>query len=655
MKQKRVISLIIAIMMLATIFIPAAYAQTKPSVSVVGTVVEDAEGNIDNTYFEVSMKVESGDEGFFSAGMVLQYDMSKLKLVDWNGNEIDLSQSTDWIKAMPVPAIGPKELTGKYALAYQSTVHMGETEKNIGYLSLTAEASRTMILKDDTQNVVNVRFKYADETAKSEMINDLNSDGADFAMEKFIGLAPDDVAAESVVNQSVWYQANDETTIYYYTTNDETLGVAYGTVMDKPSFVLRKGATVNSGGGGMTLDQVGVVMFYDWQEDFMGARAMSSTTGEEELQTITDEFAKLSYSGNYTTDTNTNESRYVADDTKVLTNKKGYNFGGWVQVTPATLESTFTAYDTKEEIDNAIVDIQNDGLAMSGGVAYLKAAYVGNEELNKFDGSGGTVIGSSKYYTYSDFTYGKAGDNTYIIEFTVNRENPDKYGVTKLKNPVVKLEASLGGSSVYVSSQMTGDDIQRVQVAIPKPLEKEMDYAKISVADNSTNEYITIAPSSENGIFNPYSEGSIINSGAGYVVEGTVIETNSIIAEAIEQFVMGKAFMQWTMSFSYMSFDEMKLCEDYIDKQIGIGSTSSSTLTNAAKNKIMLYKVAKNGKNLTLSDMQNAILMETERKAGTTATWSTMQSKIEAVQNHVDKIGCDMTIEELEDFINLTF
>lgn len=696
MRQKRVASLLLVVVMLVSVLTPGlgnVFAQVQPALSVVGRIIESSDGTIDNEFFELSLKVEPGAEGFLSAGAVLEYDTSLLQVVDWSGNVIDLSQSTNWIKAMPVPAVGPTQLTGRRAMAYQDATE-GVSK---AYISLVAEAPQSTALTEQMQNVINVRFRYTDDAAREKIFKDYGiqpsatpevsplpsveptaepapadepeaspeastapeptgtpaSAGAEFAAEKVFTLAPDDIAAASEVNQSIWYQADDENTVYYYTTADpadSSLGAHYGTLLTaRPAFALTKGESVNSGSGGMTLDQVQVLQFYDWDETFLGARAISASSSNTEVAEVVESFSKLIYDGEYKVDNSTHEDRYVENDEKILTNKKGYNFGGWVEVTPQTLDTTFTAYATEEEINAAVKDFKKDKLTVSGGAAYIKAAYVGNETLNVFDENAGGSFATREHYTFSDFSFGRIDAKTYTMSFNVKRQNVNGFGVTRLRNPVIKIGLNIGGSIIYMMSTMTGADNQRVQVAVPNAAEE--DNFQISVTDNSTN-YITSVIYSLAPYIYPYKPGNMENTGAGYIVEGMAVYTNDLMQQATDAFLANGAFIDWSIRFNAASFKELRLYED-ITQQDTV-STQDAYYANVAKNKLVLYKAAKGGRNLTYREMKDAIAMKTGVNLVNTISAAYLKEKILAVQKEYNDTG-ELSASELETFINAGF
>lgn len=698
MRQKRVASLLLVVVMLVSVIVPGmgnVFAQTQPALSVVGRIIESSDGTIDNEFFELSLKVEPGAEGFLSAGAVLEYDTSLLQVVDWSGNVIDLSQSTNWIKAMPVPAVGPTQLTGRRAMAYQDTTE-GVTR---AYISLVAEAPQSTALTEEMQNVINVRFRYTDDAAKEKIFKDYGIQpsatpevsplpsveptaepapvdepeaspeastapeptgtpapaGAEFAAEKVFTLAPDDIAAASEVNQSIWYQADDENTVYYYTTADpadSSLGAHYGTLLTaRPAFALTKGESVNSGSGGMTLDQVQVLQFYDWDETFLGARAISASSSNTEVAGVVESFAKLNYDGEYKVDNSTNEDRYVENDEKVLTNKKGYNFGGWVEVTPQTLNTTFTAYATEEEINAAVKDFKKDKLTVSGGAAYIKAAYVGNEKLDS--GVAGNI---AAFYTYSNFTYDKIDNKTFAVQFDVKRENSVNQGVTRLKKPVVSVIIKVSGESVYVMSEMTGKDEERVEVVVPKNAEE----FSISIMDNGTGKsYLLTKAVSLLGELKPKGVSPSLGvNGEGYVVEGTVVDFNNTMLEAIQSLEEGKRLTAWTLLAAAV-FQDMNMDAAVNSQNIGSQNPTAAILSGIARNKLMFYSVANGKKTLNYQEMIDAINMQTGDKISnpSNAQFVTyLQPKVESIYNESQmNHGGSMTAKQLEDYINASF
>lgn len=698
MKQRRAASLLLIVAMLVSVLTPGlgnVFAQAPPGISIVGRIVESADGALDNEFFELSLKVEPGTEGFLSAGAVLEYDTSLLQLVDWSGNIIDLSQSTNWIKAMPVPAVGPTQLTGRRAMAYQDAEE-GVTK---GYISLAAEAPQSMALTEEMQNVINVRFRYTDDAAREQILKDYGiqpsvtpevtesplpslestekpaaveeglgpegtispqpmvtvAPGADFAAEKVFTFAPDAIAAASEINQSVWYQGDDENTVYYYTTvspAEDSLGAHYGVLLgDRPAFTLTKGESVNTGGG-MTLDQVQVLQFYDWDEAFLGARAISASSSNTEVAGVVESFAKLNYDGEYKVDNSTHEDRYVENDEKVLTNKKGYNFGGWVEVTPQTLDTTFTAYGTEEEISAAVKDFKTEKLNVSGGAAYIKAAYVGNEKLNS-----GLTSADKSYYSYSDFTYDKINTETVLIKFTVKRKNGAGEGVTRLKDPVIRTAITVAGQKVYTMGQLANKDVEQIEVTVPASASE----FSITVMDNgSGTNYLLTNPISSVGVIKPDNESTnkFIN-GKGFIFEGTVTNVNNIMLEAIKELENGNRLGSWTLQINLSVFDVINLSDAVKNQNLGTLNATSAVLQGVARSKLMFYSVANGKRSLTHEEMLEAINMNTGEKITnpTNAQFvSYLQPKVQNIyQESQTNYNGKMTAQQLENYINTAF
>ena len=404
---------------------------------------------------------------------------------------------------------------------------------------------------------------------------------------------------------------------------------------------------------GLLLNQINIIHFYDWDGTYLGDNLFWAIGGKEAAYRAVEEFSRKNYAGGYTVDNSTHEDRYADDASKPLTYKKGYNFGGWVEVTPETLDSTFTAYATEEEINAAVRDIRNDGLDFSKQTACVKAAYVGNETLDT--GVQGSV---RRYYTFSDYTYDKLDTQMYGIEFTVRRENVAGYGVKRLIKPVISIRCTIGDKEFYMPPyQLTAQDKQRVMIEVPR----ESDEISIAVRDNGTGKRYPLTNHVSSSTIFKAKEPSILDSSftdRGYKVEGTLKYVNNVSVEAIQELENGKRSTAWTL-ISYAIFDDMNLSQAVTSQNVGIEGETNSNLAGIARHKIMLYSVANGKRELTYEEMEQAIQMNTGTHLENIKNAdfvSYMQPKVEAVyQESQANYGGVMTAQELEAYINANF
>lgn len=247
---------------------------TVPFVEIVGSTIKRS-----NDFFELGVKINPPAEGFLTAGVVLQYDSSLIVPATWDDENpaIDMSDRTDWRNVVVLPAVSPKELSGKMAFAYQEKQEAenpdtpepptppdpenpddnqggepaGQAEgedtegenptdptdptdptqptepeeptayASKGYLCLSGEAALPIKTMPDGGRIVTVRFRYAgdDKDAKAAVKQKV-IDG--FEAGNIVTLAPDSIAAASHIGQSLTYCASEdiENDSFYYTTVD---------------------------------------------------------------------------------------------------------------------------------------------------------------------------------------------------------------------------------------------------------------------------------------------------------------------------------------------------------------------------------------------------------------------------------------------------
>ena len=718
MQGRKVVSWImtaVMLMALLPIFAASAYAagespaDTAPKITVVGSTIAAADGTEDNDFFELNLKIEPGSAGFSTAGVVLKYNRTVILPVDWSGRDIEVPVGDNWEedKIAVIPAMGPAELSGKVALAQNPPA-----DSAWGYLYLSAEAPLPVTDGKTIEKAVTVRFKYVDTTpvdppstaspapttaptaeptaepvvTADEPAPDESPDPsatpapADTQIPKskadilktflkgdIVSVAPNLVAERSPAGKIVWYKADyTDTNEYFY---EEPKAAAFA-LSGEPALSLtappdlglvENGTSASTGGsgGGVDLGSVRTALCYDWDNTFLGAVTVAEGDSPDVAAAnaaAVETFAKTLYKDadtKYTTDITTNEDRYVDDAAFPLTYKKSYNFSGWMETTAAALESTHSSFEDQDTIKAALKDLSTAPLVFTNGVTYLKAAYLGNEKLDNYAEGGNSSFGTRYYYTASNFSYSRVDAKNYSTKFTVRRKNADDFGVTRLNNPIVKVELDLNGSSVYLMTTMSGSDEQEVEIIVPK----NADSYKYTIVDNSGDiSYLLATPKSLITELFPSKEGNLANSGMGYVVEGTAVYVNQVAEEAIDLFTRDTPLTcpEWSNTINVNYIKDLNL---YTEMQSQDSTLANNDLqkANTAKNKIMLYKVAKGGQSITWQDMNDAIKISTGSHLPQAATNANMKPKILAVQAKRTSLGRDLTVSELEAFIQNDF
>ena len=197
MRKNKIMIFTLLISILMTM-IPSAVSfasEGEPAITVIGSTIKN-----DKEYFELSLKINSGAVGFSAAGIVLQYKSDVINPVSWDseGTLVTMTDTSNWQNIASIPAISPKELSGKTALAYQ-----GENET--GYLYLSSESALPLAeLTESVQCTITIRFRYAGDDDAAKAVSK-QSVIAGFESGSIVSLAPDEVAANSPAGQSVVY------------------------------------------------------------------------------------------------------------------------------------------------------------------------------------------------------------------------------------------------------------------------------------------------------------------------------------------------------------------------------------------------------------------------------------------------------------------
>jgi len=540
---KRIIAVMSALT-LAVGLLPVVSADevtsTKPEITVVAKRITG-----EDNYMEISLEVNGDYEEYSSVGAVLQYDPSLIVPTTW-GDEataVDMSESTSWATRRALPTLGKDTWTTHTALTYiesktDETTHL--TTKT-GYLYLGAEypgvvpnnatdpsatadpsatptPTRTPTVTptpdpkatpdpDQHQNpVVVARFIYADENAKKKIEDQWTSAwDNDWTQNKVLTIASDDISSTSPAQFGfAIYKADFSMKGYQFDYTNSVLETSEQATNKDIEIVLGQGKSAKS--GGLSLNDIYVTMFYDWDDSLIGT--LTCGVGEDatesvndyvkekfihpDLQTNTNYASKErtdNYRGEYpntgpnSTDpttpggagTVTNGSDYP------LTNKLEYCFagktihadapyaGGWTKVSASNMSDTWTALDnattfdlmpelgadgnpvdssqTKPDMESFdFSDVTTDDI--DGGTLIVKAVYIPGEWLNV--DTGGKV---SNYYsvpykeTYDILSEISENDTVYGINLKYRRINAVGHGVSRAKEPEVRMDLTQTGAS----------------------------------------------------------------------------------------------------------------------------------------------------------------------------------------------------------------
>ena len=593
---------------------------TKPEITVVAKRITG-----EDNYMEISLEVNGDYEDYSSVGAVLQYDPSLIVPTTWDdeATAVDMSESTTWATRRALPTLGKDTWTTHTALTYiesKTDTATNQTTKT-GYLYLGAEYSgvvpnnstdpsatadpdatptstKTPTVTptpdpkatpdpDQHQNpVVVARFTYADENAKKKIEDQWTSAwDSDWTQNKVLTIASDDVSSVSPAQFGFTiYKADFSMKGYQYDYTDSVLETSEQAANKDIEIVLGQGKSAKA--GGLSLNDIYVTMFYDWDDSLIGT--LTCGVGEDatesvndyvkekfihpDLQTNTNYSSKErtdNYRGEYPhagpnstdpttpggTGTVTNGSDYP------LTNKLEYCFagktihadapyaGGWTKVSASNMSDTWTALDnattfdlmpelgadgnpvdssqTKPDMESFdFSDVTTDDI--DGGTLVVKAVYTPGTWLNN-GGSFYSFKGPVKYSTLSTTITNTAA--VYAIDFECRRVNSKGYGVSRGENPKVNMLLTQEGAkkSSNVSLDIENKDVFDVRLT-PDRFVTSVGYKLI---DTSGRNIITgVEISSENDLDSAKKPFYLVDDTyTGFKIQSTINKVTELVLD----------------------------------------------------------------------------------------------------------------------------
>lgn len=593
---------------------------TKPEITVVAKRITG-----EDNYMEISLEVNGDYEDYSSVGAVLQYDPSLIVPTTWDdeATAVDMSESTTWATRRALPTLGKDTWTTHTALTYiesKTDTATNQTTKT-GYLYLGAEypgivpnnatdpsatadpdatptPTKTPTVTptpdpkatpdpDQHQNpVVVARFTYADENAKKKIEDQWTSAwDSDWTQNKVLTIASDDVSSVSPAQFGFTiYKADFSMKGYQYDYTDSVLETSEQAANKDIEIVLGQGKSAKA--GGLSLNDIYVTMFYDWDDSLIGT--LTCGVGEDatesvndyvkekfihpDLQTNTNYSSKErtdNYRGEYPhagpnstdpttpggTGTVTNGSDYP------LTNKLEYCFagktihadapyaGGWTKVSASNMSDTWTALDnattfdlmpelgadgnpvdssqTKPDMESFdFSDVTTDDI--DGGTLVVKAVYTPGTWLNN-GGSFYSFKGPVKYSTLSTTITNTAA--VYAIDFECRRVNSKGYGVSRGENPKVNMLLTQEGAkkSSNVSLDIENKDVFDVRLT-PDRFVTSVGYKLI---DTSGRNIITgVEISSENDLDSAKKPFYLVDDTyTGFKIQSTINKVTELVLD----------------------------------------------------------------------------------------------------------------------------
>ena len=666
---KRIIAVMSALT-LAVGLLPVVSADevtsTKPEITVVAKRITG-----EDNYMEISLEVNGDYEDYSSVGAVLQYDPSLIVPTTWDdeATAVDMSESTSWATRRALPTLGKDTWTTHTALTYiesktDETTHL--TTKT-GYLYLGAEypgivpnnatdpsatadpsatptPTRTPTVTptpdpkatpdpDQHQNpVVVARFTYADENAKKKIEDQWTSAwDNDWTQNKVLTIASDDISSTSPAQFGFTiYKADFSMKGYQYDYTDSVLETSEQAINKDIEIVLGQGKSAKS--GGLSLNDIYVTMFYDWDDSLIGT--LTCGVGEDATESVNDYVKEkfihpdLQTNTNYSSKERTDNYRgeypntgpNSTDPTKPggtgtvtngsdypLTNKLEYCFagktihadapyaGGWTKVSASNMSDTWTALDnattfdlmpelgadgnpvdssqTKPDMESFdFSDVTTDDI--DGGTLMVKAVYIPGTNLNEAaDGTNNSFYTVSDYIKYECTGSVTASAGIYPITFQYQRINSAGNGVTRLKEGKVRTDIMQNGASSSFTMSVDITSSERFDVYLTPS--KAVNTVEYFLVDTYGVNVITGAQASgknDHGIFK-----SVDDNRTGFIVVGSI---NRLVTAAYNN-ASNINKTDWT-TINYIILNDIGL------KASAKSSAKFNALTaNAAKTKLL--------------------------------------------------------------------
>ena len=415
---------------------------------------------------------------------------------------------------------------------------------------------------------------------------------------------------------------------YQYDYTDSVLETSEQATNKDIEIVLGQGKSAKS--GGLSLNDIYVTMFYDWDDSLIGT--LTCGVGEDvtesvndyvkekfihpDLQTNTNYSSKErtdNYRGEYPhtgpnstdpttpggTGTVTNGSDYP------LTNKLEYCFagktihadapyaGGWTKVSASNMSDTWTALDnattfdlmpelgadgnpvdssqTKPDMESFdFSDVTSDDI--DGGTLIVKAVYIPGTWLDMAkDGTPDAFYVVSDYLEYNSVGVIAEDEATYTIDYQYYRINHDGYGVTRAKDPKVRMDITPNNvsKSFAMSIDIANKDVIPVQLLTSKAVD-QLDYKLLDCYGTDLLNGTDKSESDGLGVFK-----AVTDDKKGYIYIATFKRLIDMAYDSIK----GTDTVSWNSYTSLALFKDLDL---RINKK-GAYGTSTANLNNYKK------------------------------------------------------------------------
>lgn len=458
--------------------ITAGATETSPNVTITAVGVDD-------TYVELGINVQAQSNGFRSVGAVLTYDPTLLTPVDWAAQPASVNVTeqpadadtytaeearTDWNNvAVPMGTKGPDILSGKTALVFHKKV--SDTAK-AGYLYLSAEAPKLVAGATEVDGVLTGGWNQALPELSPDKAGD-TANGVPYYTPK------DDAKLETPVEQSVVVRfklkgddmsaalasidlakgnaakgapINDESGVaYFHNDKGESLAVNVR--------ILRavKGTTYFTGGGGGSAGTEGIVAVtaFDWDGTMLGSFIFATDNDPAKQKENAD--AALA------------EFTARTDIAAKLKSHAGYDFLAWVKNEDNIPTSYGARVAPNDRLELGTLDLDEDDIMDFSTLkesTTVNAAYTTNSECITGADLSAADAEVARRYTTSIDSYNRFGTGqSFSVKIKVERGKVPRYAKGALRVRMVVDDGSVNGVSVYTQYELSGADVEFVEVA----------------------------------------------------------------------------------------------------------------------------------------------------------------------------------------------
>lgn len=415
--------------------------------------------NISGTPETLELRMEvAGGSNFKSAGAVLRYDATKLKLISWDSAEDVLTEANrcsdpaiGWSSGAAIlPTKGPDDHSSKQSKGYLSE------DGSEGYLYLAAESMLAQTFAQD-QYVAALRFAYV-ESAPTPSDGGVTATVGSIVPGETIGFvgggkafadltdSEKEILLHSPLGAKMEYGEEDRasltTKLWYLSPMAATTS---GLAVEHPGktdnllaypgnvdFEVREtGESVNTGSGPANPDDFASIVLYDWDETLLGSIIVPKGADATELidAFVKERSASAEQLGG---------QLWYNDPGLPFTYKKGYSLQGWIDYSSDTYTNSGYAVSTGNgNIIEEIPDPEPMDFSNVNDNLIIKAVYKANEDMVPLVTTG--ALSAGRNYTVSLAGYSRFSTTVnYSVKVKVERNNQGE-GVPRTRDLALRV------------------------------------------------------------------------------------------------------------------------------------------------------------------------------------------------------------------------